>query len=47
MQESVQKVASVSNFNLEVPLAWENFAKAESPENILNFLDRVYPNEES
>jgi hypothetical protein len=30
-----------------LPLAWEKFAKAESPTNILNFLDRVYPTEES
>ena len=30
-----------------VPLAWEKFARSESPDNILNFLDRVYPDEES
>jgi hypothetical protein len=26
-----------------VVIAWAKFAKAESPTNILNFLDRVYP----
>ena len=29
-----------------LPVAWEKFAKTESPENILDFLDRIYPNEE-
>ncbi len=30
----------------EVVIAWTKFAKAESPENILNFLQSVYPTEE-
>ena len=30
-----------------LPLAWEKFATSESPSNILSFLDRVYPDEES
>ena len=28
-------------------IAWAKFAKSESPTNILNFLERVYPTEES
>jgi len=28
-------------------IAWAKFAKSESPTNILNFLDKVYPTEES
>jgi hypothetical protein len=30
-----------------VVIAWAKFAKSESPTNILNFLDRVYPNASS
>lgn len=30
-----------------VVIAWAKFAKAESPTNILNFLESVYPTEES
>jgi hypothetical protein len=30
-----------------VVIAWSKFAKAESPTNILNFLDKVYPDEHS
>ncbi len=30
-----------------VVVAWANFPKAESPTNILNFLEQVYPTEES
>ena len=30
-----------------VVIAWTKFAKSESPTNILNFLGKVYPTEES
>ena len=30
-----------------VVIAWAKFAKSESPTNILNFLESVYPTEES
>lgn len=30
-----------------VVIAWTKFMKAESPKNVLDFLDRIYPNEES
>ena len=30
-----------------VMIAWAKFVKSESPTNILNFLERVYPSEES
>jgi hypothetical protein len=30
-----------------IVIAWTKFAKSESPTNILNFLETVYPTEES